>query len=134
MNLTFMITNTFEKEFTTSNLCNSDLVIERVSINTDEVNIGSCLLLDTINNMQEGYIDDTGRKISKQSPMTMINQGVSRANSATRSVYQSDYFNTVIPKTRKWRFYITDKEGNYITLKAPMFVSIHFSVKNCDTK
>ena len=111
-----MITNTFEKEFTTSNLCNSDLVIERVSINTDEVNIGSCLLLDTINNMQEGYINDEGRKISKQSPMTMIN-----------SVYQSDFLNTVIPKTRKWRFYITDKEGKYITLKAPMFVSIHFS-------
>lgn len=116
MNLTFMITNTYEKEFTTSNLCNSDLVIERVSINTDEVNIGSCLLLDTINNMQEGYINDEGRKVSKQSPMTMIN-----------SVYQTDYFNTVIPKTRKWRFYITDKEGKYITLKAPMFVSIHFS-------
>ena len=122
-----MITNTYEKEFTTSNLCNSDLVIERVSINTDEVNIGSCLLLDAINNMQEGVIpdnyaprsgaiNDEGRKISKQSPMTMINQ-----------CYQTDYFNTVIPKTRKWRFYITDKEGNYITLKAPMFVSIHFS-------
>ena len=66
--------------------------------------------------MQEGYIDDEGRKVSKQSPMTMINE-----------CYQSDFLNTVIPKTRKWRFYITDKEGKYITLKAPMFVSIHFS-------
>ena len=64
-------------------------------------------MLDTINNMQE----------RKQSPMICINE-----------TYQTDHFNTVIPKTRKWRFYMTDKEGHYITLKVPMYVSIHFSI------
>ena len=108
MNLTFSITHSFEKEFTTTNLVNSDLVIERVSIFTDKMNVGYCLMLDTINIMQE----------RRQSPMTCINE-----------VWQSDYFNTVIPKTRKWRFYMTDKEGNNITLKVPMYVSIHFSIK-----
>ena len=111
MNLTFSITHSFEKEFTTTNLVNSDLVIERVSIFTDKMNVGYCLMLDTINNMQE----------RSQSPMTCINE-----------VWQSDHFNTVIPKTRKWRFYMTDKEGHYITLKVPMYVSIHFSIKSKD--
>lgn len=110
-----MITNSFEKEFTTNNLVNSDLLIERVSINTDKVNIGSCLVLDAINNMQEGSYE----RVARQSPMTCINE-----------TYMSDYFNTVIPKNRKWRFSITDKQGNYITLKAPLFVSIHFSIHN----
>lgn len=108
MNLTFSITHSFEKEFTTTNLVNSDLVIERVSIFTDKMNLGYCLMLDTINNMQE----------RRQSPMTCINE-----------TYQSDHYNTVVPKTRKWRFYMTDKEGHYITLKVPMYVSIHFSIK-----
>ena len=62
MNLTFSITHSFEKEFTTTNLDNSDLVIERVSIFTDEMNLGYCLMLDTINNMQE----------RRQSPMRCI--------------------------------------------------------------
>ena len=109
MNLTFSITHSFEKEFTTTNLVNSDLVIERVSIFTDKMNLGYCLMLDTINNMQE----------RRQSPMTCINE-----------VWQSDHYNTVVPKTRKWRFYMTDKEGHYITLKVPMYVSIHFSIKS----
>lgn len=119
MNLTFSITHSFEKEFTTTNLVNSDLVIERVSIFTDKrtigsrvaegnLNLGYCLMLDTINNMQE----------RRQSPMTCINE-----------TYQSDHYNIVVPKTRKWRFYMTDKEGHYITLKVPMYVSIHFSIK-----
>lgn len=120
MNLTFSITRSFEKEFTTSNLVNSDLVIERISIFTNKMNLGYCLMLDTINNMQEGVVTDNsaGRKTSKQSPMVCINE-----------TYQTDHFNTVIPKTRKWRFYITDKEGHYITLKVPMYVSIHFSIR-----
>lgn len=64
-------------------------------------------MLDTINNMQE----------RRQSPMVCIN-----------STWQSDHINVVVPKTRKWRFYITNKEGQYISLKTPMFVSIHFSI------
>ena len=108
MNLTFSITSTFEKEFTTSNLVNADLVIERVSCVTDNANLGYCLMLDTINNMQE----------RRQSPMVCIN-----------STWQSDHINVVVPKTRKWRFYITNKEGQYISLKTPMFVSIHFSIR-----
>ena len=137
MNLTFSITRSFEKEFTTSNLVNSDLVIERISIFTNKMNLGYCLMLDTINNMQEGVVTDNsaGRKTSKQSPMVCINE-----------TYQTDHFNRVetigfnpavpqgllIPKTRKWRFYMTDKEGHYITLKVPMYVSIHFSIKSKD--
>ena len=132
MNLTFSITSTFEKEFTTSNLVNADLVIERVSCVTDKRTIGSrvaegnlnlslspCLMLDTINNMQEGVVTDNsaGRKAPRQSPMVCIN-----------STWQSDHINVVVPKTRKWRFYITNKEGQYISLKTPMFVSIHFSI------
>ena len=110
MNLTFSITSTFEKEFTTSNLVNADLVIERVSCVTDNANLSlsPCLMLDTINNMQE----------RRQSPMVCIN-----------STWQSDHINVVVPKTRKWRFYITNKEGQYISLKTPMFVSIHFSIR-----
>lgn len=133
MNLTFSITHSFEKEFTTTNLVNSDLVIERVSIFTDKMNLGYCLMLDTINNMQEGVVCDNsaGRKAPRQSPMICINEGVATGNSAVQStVWQSDHFNTVIPKTRKWRFYMTDKEGHYITLKVPMYVSIHFSIKS----
>lgn len=142
MNLTFSITSTFEKEFTTSNLVNADLVIERVSCVTDKRTIGSrvaegnlnlgndsssrdaegiCLMLDTINNMQEGVVTDNsaGCKAPRQSPMVCIN-----------STWQSDHINVVVPKTRKWRFYITNKEGQYISLKTPMFVSIHFSIRS----
>lgn len=125
MNLTFSITSTFEKEFTTSNLVNSDLVIERVSCVTDKMNLGNdsssrdaegiCLMLDTINNMQEATA--AGSR-GLQSPMVCIN-----------STWQSDHINVVVPKTRKWRFYITNKEGQYISLKTPMFVSIHFSIR-----
>lgn len=117
MNLTFSITSTFEKEFTTSNLVNSDLVIERVSCVTDKMNLSlsPCLMLDTINNMQEAT---TAGSRGLQSPMVCIN-----------STWQSDHINVVVPKTRKWRFYITNKEGQYISLKTPMFVSIHFSIK-----
>ena len=109
MNLTFAITSSFEKEFTTNNLVNSNLRIERVSIVSDPINLGTCLMLDTINNMQE----------RKQSPMVCVNK-----------TYQSDHFNTVIPKTRKWRFYMTNKVGQRVSLKIPMIVSIHFSVDN----
>lgn len=131
MNLTFSITSTFEKEFTTSNLVNADLVIERVSCVTDKMNLGNdsssrdaegiCLMLDTINNMQEGVVTDNsaGCKAPRQSPMVCIN-----------STWQSDHINVVVPKTRKWRFYITNKEGQYISLKTPMFVSIHFSIRS----
>lgn len=115
MNLTFSITSTFEKEFTTSNLVNADLVIERVSCVTGNLNLGYCLMLDTINNMQESTA--AGSR-GLQSPMVCIN-----------STWQSDHINVVVPKTRKWRFYITNKEGQYISLKTPMFVSIHFSIK-----
>lgn len=118
MNLTFSITNTYEKEFTSNNLINSDLVIERVSISTDPINLGAYLMLDTINNMQERNTGVSYGNSFIPSPMICINK-----------TYQSDHFNTVIPKTRKWRFYILNKAGQYISLKVPMIVSIHFSIK-----
>ena len=120
MNLTFQITKSFEYEFTTSNLINSDLVIQRISISTDKFNLGTCLLLDVINNnveQKQGIVNSLGNSFIP-SPMVCINK-----------TYQSDYFNTVIPKTRKWRFYIMNKAGQYISLKRPLIVSIHFSIK-----
>ena len=121
MNLTFQITNTFEKEFTSNNLINSDLVIERISISSDSINLGTYLMLDTINNMQErkqGVNEGLQGTSFISSPMVCVNK-----------TYQSDYFNTVIPHTRKWRFYMLNKAGQYISLKVPMIVSIHFSIK-----
>lgn len=107
MNLTFTITKQYEKEFVSSNLINSNLRIERVSICCGSDDLGTCLLLDTINNMQE----------RRQSPLVVINKK-----------FQSDYVNITIPKTRKWRFYLTDKEGKYKSVHTPIVVSIHFSV------
>ena len=120
MNLTFQITQSFEYEFTTRNLINSDLVIERISISTDRYNLGTCLLLDAINNsveQKQGIFNSLGNSFV-YSPMVCINK-----------TYQSDHFNTVIPKTRKWRFFMMNKAGQYISLKTPLIVSIHFSIK-----
>lgn len=120
MNLTFQITQSFEYEFTTSNLINSDLVIERISISSSKYNLGTCLLLDILNNnveQKQGVFNSLGNSFIP-SPMVCINK-----------TYQSDHFNTVIPKTRKWRFYMMNKAGQYISLKTPLIVSIHFSIK-----
>ena len=108
MNLVFNIDKTFEHEFTSNNLIKSDLLIERISMKADKEVLGTCLVLDRVNNMQE----------RKQSPLAILNEQYT----------ENAYLNVVVPKSRKWRFYLTDKNGLYIKVKWPITVCIHFSV------
>ena len=120
MNITFTLTSSYEQEFTSSNIVNNEIMIEQVSVCCDvddrsipnEV-IGSCIVLDTINNMQE----------RKQSPLIVIND-----------VYQSDKVNIVVPKTSKWRFFVTDKDGNRIKLNRRVKMNLCCSVFDCRDK
>ena len=86
MNLVFNIDKTFEHEFTSNNLIKSDLLIERISMKADEEVLGTCLVLDRINNMQE----------RKQFPLVILNEQYT----------ENAYLNVVVPKSRKWRFYL----------------------------
>ena len=81
------------------------MMIESIRIVADENVIGTAILLDAVNNMQE----------RRQSPLVVVNE-----------TYQSNRLNVVVPKVRKWRFYLTDKEGRYITSRYPIIVSISF--------
>ena len=108
MNLVFNIDKTFEHEFTSNNLIKSDLLIERISMKGESP--GTCLVLDRVNNMQE----------HKQSPLTVLNERYT----------ENAYLNVVVPKSRKWRFYLMDKNGQYIKVKWPITVCIDFSVVN----
>ena len=79
MNLVFHIARTYEHEFTSNNLIKSDMVIDRISMKGNE--IGTCLVLDRVNNMQE----------RRQSPLAVLNQ-----------VYtENAHMNVVVPKSRK---------------------------------
>ena len=64
MNLVLNINKTFQHEFTSNNLIKSDLLIERISMKTDKEVLGTCLVLDRVNNMQE----------RKQSPLAILNE------------------------------------------------------------
>ena len=108
MNLVFNIDKTFEHEFTSNNLIKSDMVIDRISMKGESP--GTCLVLDRVNNMQE----------RRQSPLAMLNDRYT----------ENAYLNVVVPKSRKWRFYLMDKNGQYIKVKWPITVCIHFSVVN----
>ena len=108
MNLVFNIDKTFEHEFTSSNLIKSDMVIDRILMKGESP--GTCLVLDRVNNMQE----------RRQSPLAMLNDRYT----------ENAYLNVVVPKSRKWRFYLMDKNGLYIKVKWPITVCIHFSVVN----
>ena len=110
MNLVFNIDKTFEHEFTSNNLIKSDLLIERISMKADKEVLGTCLVLDRVNNMQE----------RKQSPLVILNEQYT----------ENAYLNVVVPKSRKWRFYLTDKNGLYIKVKWPITICIHFIVVN----
>ena len=106
MNLVFNITRTYKYEFTSNNLNKSDMVIDRISMKGNE--IGTCLVLDRVNNMQE----------RRQSPLAVLNQ-----------VYtENAHMNVVVPKSRKWSFSLTDKTGATIALPMPITVCIHFHV------
>ena len=105
MNICFAITDKYEYEFTSNNLIKCDMMIESIRIVADENVIGTAILLDAVNNMQE----------RKQSPLVVVNE-----------TYQTNRLNVVVPKVRKWRFYLTDKEGRYITSRYPIIVSISF--------
>ena len=43
---------------------------------------------------------------------------------------ENAYLNVVVPKSRKWWFYLIDKNGLYIKVKWTIAVCIHFSVVN----
>ena len=97
INLVFNINKTFEHELTSNNLIKSDLLIERISMRADKEVLGTCLVLDRVNNIQE----------RKQSPLVILNEQYT----------ENAYLNVVVPKSRKWRFYLTDKNGLYIKVK-----------------
>ena len=69
MNICFSITDKYEYEFTSNNLIKSDMMIESIRIVADENVIGTAILLDAVNNMQE----------RKQSPLVVVN-GTSQTN------------------------------------------------------
>ena len=110
MNLVFNIDKTFEHEFTSNNLIKSDLLMERISMKGEEEAVGSHLVLDRVNNMQE----------RQQSPLAVLNEGYT----------ENAHLNVAVPKSRKWRFYLTDENGLYIKVKWPITVCIHFSIVN----
>ena len=105
MNICFSITDKYEYEFTSNNLIKCDMMIESIRIVANENVLGTVILLDAVNNMQE----------RKQSPLVVVN-GTSQTNR----------LNVVVPKVRKWRFYLTNKEGGYIHIPYPIIVSISF--------
>ena len=108
MNLVFNIARTYEHEFTSNNLIKSDMVIDRISMKGNE--IGTCLVLDRVNNMQE----------RRQAPLAVLNQAYT----------ENAQMNVVVPKSRKWCFSLTDKSGATIALPMPITVCIHFHTIN----
>ena len=107
MNICFAIADKYGYEFTSNNLIKCDMMIESIRIVADENVLGTVILLDAVNNMQE----------RRQSPLVVVNE-----------TYQSNRLNVVVPKVRKWRFYLSDKEGNYIHIDYPIRVSISLHV------
>ena len=119
MNLVFNIARTYEHEFTSNNLIKSDMVIDRISMKGESTEgvtpsppgdrrspIGTCLMLDRVNNMQE----------RRQSPLAVLNEAYT----------ENAHMNVVVPKSRKWSFSLTDKTGATIALSMPITVCIHF--------
>lgn len=109
MNYTFTIYDNHEIEWTSNNIIKSDIFIKQINIlipksnNEDPQQI--CLVMQNINNVNE----------YKQSPLFIIN---------TSQTYTEDIINITVPASRKWKFYITDLNGNKITLKNPITVSL----------
>ena len=104
MNLVFNIARMYEHEFTSNNLIKSDMVIDRISMKGNE--IGTCVELDRVNNMQE----------RRQSPLVVLNEAYT----------ENAHMNVVVSKSRKWCFSLTDKSGATIALPMPITVCIHF--------
>ena len=98
MNLVFNITRTYEHEFTSNNLIKSNMVIDRISMKGEVA--GTCLVLDRVNNMQE----------RRQSPLAVLNE----------AYIENAHMNVVVPKSRKWRLYLTNKNGLYNKMKWPI--------------
>ena len=109
MNITFQIDSQYTKTFDFKNLQNNNILIQRVSILDKGYKDDICLQLDQINNMQE----------KNQSYLTCINK-----------IYQSDLVNINVPKTRTWRFYLTDRQGNKIKLNHKINVYLNLVLIN----
>ena len=104
MNITFEISDQYIQTFDYKNLMNNSILIQRVSIlDKDFNNSDISLQLDTIYNMQE----------RNQSYLTCINKP-----------YQSDLVNVTVPKTRTWRFYLIDHDGNKVKLNHKLIVNL----------
>lgn len=109
MNYTFTIYDNHEIEWTSNNIIKSNIFIKQINIlktksnNSDPKQI--CLVMTNVNNMNE----------YKQSPLFIIN---------TSQTYSQDIININVPPSRKWIFYITDLNGNKISLKNPITVSL----------
>ena len=109
MNYTFTIHDNHEIEWTSNNIIKSNIFIKQINIlipksnNPDPKQV--CLVMTNVNNMNE----------RKQSPLFIIN---------TSQTYSQDIINLNVPPSRKWVFYITDLNGNKISLKNPITVSL----------
>ena len=109
MNYTFTIHDHHEIEWTSNNIIKSDIFIKQINMlipksnNFDPKQV--CLLMTNVNNMNE----------RKQSPLFIIN---------TDQQYTQDIINLNVPPSRKWKFYITDINGNKITLKNPIQINL----------
>lgn len=113
MNYTFTIHDHHEIEWTSNNIIKSNIFIKQINILMPKSNRSSqsedpqqiCLVMQNINNVNE----------YKQSPLFIIN---------TSQTYSQDIININVPPSRKWKFYITDLNGNKISLKNPITVSL----------
>lgn len=109
MNYTFAIHDNHSIEWTSNNIIKSNIFIKQINIlmpkSQSEDPQQICLVMQNINNMNE----------YKQSPLFIIN---------TSQTYTEDIININVPPSRKWIFYITDLNGNKITLKNPLTVSL----------
>ena len=109
MNKTFTIYDKYEIEFTSNNIIKSNIFIKQINMlipksnNSDPKQV--CLVMTNVNNMNE----------RKQSPLFIIN---------TDQQYTQDIINLNVPPSRKWIFYITDLNGNKISLKNPIQINL----------
>ena len=108
MNYTFTIHYKHEIEWTSNNIIKSDIFIKQINILMTKSNNKYpekiCLVMQNINNVNE----------NNQSPLFIIN---------TSQTYTEDIIDINVPASRKWIFYITDLNGNKISLKNPLTVS-----------
>ena len=107
MNHTFSLFDTYQLEFTSNNIIKSDMLIEQISIlNLYPQSEKFSLIMENVNNINERH----------QSPLMVIND----------EVYTKDIINVFVPKSRIWKFYLTDTNGKRIKLNHEIVVNLIF--------